>query len=43
MKRAKDEVTDILSRPQEVTITRDKFGRKRHNFVMTGGKNTSID
>jgi hypothetical protein len=30
----------FLSRPQEVTITRQKFGRKHHNFVMTGDKNT---
>jgi hypothetical protein len=43
VKPDKDDVTDILSRPQEVTITRDKFGRKHHNFMMAGGKNTSID
>jgi hypothetical protein len=33
----------FLSRSQEVTITRQKFGRKHHNFAMTCGKNTSSE
>jgi hypothetical protein len=31
----------FLPRPQEVTITQQTFGRKHHNLVMTGSKNTS--